>query len=101
MANEKNLIKNEDLTPMQRRQNASKAGKASVKTRREKKTIQTLLNDLLNNPCIDNPQFEKLAQKLGLESDQKRKQLFYYSYDYKHTKKGEFRRFKNTCWITR
>ena len=30
MANKQNLIKNEDLTPSQRRKNASKAGKASA-----------------------------------------------------------------------
>ena len=76
MANEKNLIKNEDLTPSQRRKNASKAGKASVKARREKKTIQTLLNDLLNNPCKDNPRFEELAKKLGIDSGKSVKQLF-------------------------
>lgn len=75
MANEKNLIKNENLTPRERRKNASKAGKASVKARREKKTIQALLNDLLNNPCKDNPQFKELADKLGLDGDTSVKRL--------------------------
>ncbi len=89
MANEKNLIKNEDLTPSQRRQNTSKAGKASVKARREKKTIQTLLNDLLNTPCKDSPQFEKLAQKLGLESKKSIKQLFTIVMTMNTLKKGD------------
>ena len=35
MTNIQNLIKNEDLTPEQRRKNASKAGKASAKKRRQ------------------------------------------------------------------
>ena len=35
-----NLIKNEDLTPKQRRENASKAGKASAKKRAERKTLR-------------------------------------------------------------
>ena len=34
----------------------------------KRKTIQNLLNDLLNNPCKDNPQFAKIASKLP-ESD--------------------------------
>lgn len=42
-----NLIKNEDLTPEQRRLNASKAGKASAKAREEKKTFKAMLEILL------------------------------------------------------
>ena len=47
MANEQNLIKNEDLTPEQRRANASKAGKASAAKRRERKTLREELLLLL------------------------------------------------------
>lgn len=47
MANEQNLIKNEDLTPSQRRANASKAGKASAKKRAERKTLREELLLLL------------------------------------------------------
>lgn len=47
MANEQNLIKNEDLTPKQRRENASKAGKASGKARRNKKLLRECLEILL------------------------------------------------------
>lgn len=38
--NPKNLIKNADLTPAQRKENASKAGKASVEVRRRRKTMR-------------------------------------------------------------
>ena len=40
MANEQNLIKNEDLTPEQRRANASKAGKASAAKRQIRKKLR-------------------------------------------------------------
>lgn len=72
MANEKNLKPGKYKLS---KEEAKKGGKNSVKARREKKTIQTLLNDLLNNPCKDNPQFEELAEKLGLDSDKSIKQL--------------------------
>jgi len=47
MANEQNLIRNEDLTPKQRRENASKAGKASAEARRKRKTLKEELLALL------------------------------------------------------
>lgn len=47
MANEQNLIKNEDLTPEQRRANASKAGKASGEARKRKKLLKECLEELL------------------------------------------------------
>ena len=47
MANEQNLIRNEDLTPSQRRANASKAGKASAEARRRRKTLKEELLILL------------------------------------------------------
>lgn len=46
--NIKNLIKNEDLTPEERRRNASKAGKASVEARRKKKTYREILEILMD-----------------------------------------------------
>lgn len=47
MANEQNLIRNEDLTPEERRKRASKAGKASVEARRKRKTLKEELLLLL------------------------------------------------------
>lgn len=45
--NEQNLIKPEDLTPEERRVNASKAGVASVESRRKRKTLREELLALL------------------------------------------------------
>lgn len=53
MANEQNLIKNEDLTPEQRRNNASKAGKASGEARRKKKLLRECLEELLEKEMKD------------------------------------------------
>lgn len=45
--NEQNLIPNEQRTPSERRANATKAGIASGKARREKKAMRELLEDAL------------------------------------------------------
>ena len=74
--NEKNLIPNEERTPSERRENARKAGIASGKARREKKTIQKILADLLDGQIKGNPQFAKLAAKMGIESDKSIKEIF-------------------------
>lgn len=74
--NEKNLIPNEERTPIERRENARKAGIASGKARREKKTIQKILADLLDGQIKDSPQFAKLASKMGVESDKSVKDIF-------------------------
>ena len=53
MANEQNLLKPEDLTPKQRRENASKAGKASGEARRKKKLLRECLEILLEKEITD------------------------------------------------
>ena len=60
MANEQNLIKNEDLTPSQRRKNASKAGKASAKKRQQNKTFKEIINKFLDGQVSD----ERLKQQM-------------------------------------
>lgn len=52
MANEQNLIKPSDLTPTERRENASKAGKASGEARRKRKTLREELLALLSDGDI-------------------------------------------------
>ena len=74
--NEKNLIPNEKRSPRERRENARKAGKASGKARREKKTIQNILTALCDSKCSDIPQFKEIAAKLGLDGDKSVKELF-------------------------
>ena len=53
MTNIQNLIKNEDLTPEQRRKNASKAGKASAKKRRQNKTFKEIITRFLDGQVSD------------------------------------------------
>ena len=74
--NEKNLIPNNERSPSERRENARKAGIASGKARREKKTIQKILSGLLDGQIKDNPQFAKLASKMGVERDKSVKDIF-------------------------
>ena len=72
MANEQNL--NHKLTVNEQR----KGGQNSGKSRREKKTIQKILADLLDSEIKDSPQFAKLASKMGVESDKSIKDIFTY-----------------------
>lgn len=74
--NEKNLIPNEERTPSERRENARKAGIASGQARRERKTIQKIFSAMCESKCSDIPQFQKIANKLGLQKDASIKELF-------------------------
>lgn len=62
MANEQNLIKNEDLTPEQRRENASKAGKKSGQVRAERKKFNELFNSYLSKKVTDKQIKEQMLQ---------------------------------------
>ena len=77
MANEKNLI---PFTSEQSREeavkNGQKGGIASGKARREKKTIQKILNDYLKTDVSQDPQFAKIAAKLGIQGDRSIKDVF-------------------------
>ena len=57
-------------------ENGRKGGIASGQARREKKTIQKILSDLLDSEIKDSPQFAKLAAKMGVESDKSVKDIF-------------------------
>lgn len=73
MANEQNL---RVPTSSEARRNGKKGGIASGVARREKKTIQKILNDFLSTAAKDNPQVSELAAKMGLKSDDSIKDLF-------------------------
>lgn len=73
MANEKNLIPQAHTLTVEE---ASKGGQNSGKARREKKTIQKILADLLDSEIKESPQFAKLASKMGVESDKSVKDIF-------------------------
>ena len=70
MANEHNLT--HKLTVSEQR----KGGQKSAQVRREKKTVQKILNDFLSTAAKDNPQVSKLAAKMGLQDDGSIKDLF-------------------------
>ena len=70
MANEQNLT--HKLTVSEQR----KGGQKSAQVRREKKTVQKILNDFLSTAAKDNPQVSKLAAKMGLQDDGSIKDLF-------------------------
>lgn len=73
MANENNLIPQAHILTVEEQ---SAGGKKSAQARREKKTIQKILADLLGGQIKDNPQFAKLASKMGVESDKSVKDIF-------------------------
>ena len=73
MANEQNLRPSEYKLSQEE---AKRGGINSAKARREKKTIQKILSDLLDSEIKDSPQFAKLASKMGVESDKSVKDIF-------------------------
>lgn len=70
MGNEKNLT--HKLTVDEQRA----GGKKSGESRRKKKTIQKILSDYLDTDVSKDPQFKKLAAKLGIEGDKSIKDIF-------------------------
>lgn len=54
------------------------AGRKSAESRRNKKTIQNIVNEFLNVKCSDSAQFKRIAQKLGIESEKSIKELLTY-----------------------
>ena len=59
-------------------ENGRKGGIASGQARREKKTIQKILADLLDSEIKDSPQCAKVASKMGVERDKSIKDIFTY-----------------------
>ena len=55
---------------------AKRGGINSAIARREKKTVQKILNEFLSTAAKDNPQVSKLAAKIGLQDDGSIKDLF-------------------------
>ena len=76
MANEKNLKPIKTLSKEEAKRRGSKGGKNSVKSRREKKTIQNILNAFLNDKIQGNVQLEEIAEKFGVEISSSKKELF-------------------------
>lgn len=73
MANNENLIPQAHILTVEEQ---SAGGKASAIARKERKTIQNILNEYLNTTAKDNPQVAKLAAKMGLKGEESIKDLF-------------------------
>lgn len=69
MSNENNLIPNEQRTPEQRRKNARKAGIASGKARRARKTARQAAEILLSLPLPKESKNWKKLKKEGVDPD--------------------------------
>ena len=67
MANERNLAPNSARTPSERRENASKAGIASGKARRRKKSLKQKMQLLLSLPAADTDRTELTI--MGVDPD--------------------------------
>jgi hypothetical protein len=72
-------------------ENGRKGGVNSGIARREKKTVQKILNDFLSTAAKDNPQVSKLAAKIGLKSDDSIKDLFTIACTLNTLKNGELK----------
>lgn len=68
MANEHNLIKPSDLTPSERRESASRAGKASGEARRRKKTLKQTMKLLLEQQITDVDIYNQTAA-MGVDAN--------------------------------
>lgn len=63
MTNEGNLIPNKERTPSERRENARKAGIASGKARRRKRSMKEAADLYLSLPVSDKRKFNKAAHR--------------------------------------
>ena len=63
VANEENLIPNEERTPSERRENARKGGIASGKARRRKRSMKEAADLFLSLPVSDKRKFNKAARR--------------------------------------
>lgn len=77
MGNVENLIPfTSEQSREEAKKNGQKGGIASGKARREKKTVQKILSDLLDSKIKDSPQFAKIAAKIGITGDKTIKDIF-------------------------
>jgi len=73
-ANKENLVRNSDLTPQERREKASKAGKASVEARRKKKTMKEVLEYMLHNSEL-KPALKQMLADEGIDENEMNHQM--------------------------
>lgn len=94
MANEQNL---KTPTPSEARKNGRKGGLASGKARREKKTIQKILNEYLEQDIKTNKSLKKIADTVGLTSKNSIKELLTAVCILNTLKKGDVDKLVTVC----
>ena len=98
MANEKNLT---PFTSEQSREeaveNGRKGGIASGKTRREKKTVQKILEEYLSKDVKSNKQLKKMAEAIGIKGNQSIKELVTAVCIINTMKKGDIDKLLTLC----
>lgn len=73
-ANKGNLVRNSDLTPQERKEKASRAGKASVEARRKKKTMKEVLEYMLHNSEL-KPALKQMLADEGIDENEMNHQM--------------------------
>ena len=103
MANEKNLKKGNPETQYKSGrkavENGRKGGIASGESKRERKTIQNLLNDFLDSDVKDQKSLKKLATSVGIKGDRSVKELVTVVCVLNTLKKGDVDKLQKICEI--
>lgn len=94
-----NLVPNENRTPEERRENARKAGIASGKARKRKKTVAEALREAGERNIADIPGLEKIAKKYGLTGEDDILSLTTQAIYINELKKGNFKSLRELTEI--
>lgn len=92
MANEQNLIPNNERSPSEVRENGKKGGKKSGEVRRQRKAMKEQMEMLLTLPCNKQKQL-KLIKNLGIETEQIDNQMALIVMLYEKALKGNMQAF--------
>lgn len=96
MANENNLIPQAHKLTVEEQ---SRGGKKSVQSRREKKTIQSILEDYLSKNVNSNKNLKKIAESAGIKGNQSIKELMTAVCILNTIKKGDVDKLLKLCEI--
>ena len=102
MANEKNLKKGKATqfkSGEEAARNGRKGGIASGESKRERKTIQSLLNDFLDSNVKDQKSLKKLASSVGIKGDKSVKELVTVVCVLNTLQKGDVDKLQKICEI--
>lgn len=100
MANNENLKKGEATrfkSGEEAVKNGRKGGIASGQSKRENKTFQTIISEILQRDIASSSQIEKLAAQIGLQGDKSIKELYSYIVMLKTLKRANLGDLKLLC----